>query len=66
MRGSLHSNDPEETMRRELWVGVTPSGWSPVMWIPMKGILRAVKPRVEGLIPNDIKPDETRTPDPIA
>ena len=21
MRGSLHSNDPEETMRRELWVG---------------------------------------------
>jgi len=46
----------------ELWVGVTPSGWSPVIWIPMKGVLRAVKPRVEGLIPNNIKPDETRTP----
>jgi hypothetical protein len=36
MRGFPHSNYPEETMRGELWVGVTPSGWSPVMWIPMK------------------------------
>jgi hypothetical protein len=42
----------------ELWVGVAPSGRSPVIWIPMKGILRAVKPRVEGLISNDIKSDE--------
>ena len=36
MRGFPHSNDPEETMKGELWVGVTPSGWSPVTWIPMK------------------------------
>jgi putative transposase len=36
MRGFPHSNDPEKTMKGELWVGVTPSGWSPVTWIPMK------------------------------
>jgi putative transposase len=36
MRGLPHSNDPEETMKGELWAGVTPSGWSPVIWIPMK------------------------------
>ncbi len=35
MRGFPHSNEPEETMMVELWVGVTPS-WSPVIWIPMK------------------------------
>jgi len=35
MRGFPHSNDPEETMK-ELWAGVTPSGRSPVIWIPMK------------------------------
>jgi len=23
-------------MKEELWIGVTPSGWSPVIWIPMK------------------------------
>ncbi|MDT7888859.1 MAG: hypothetical protein RQ885_07775 [Desulfurococcales archaeon] len=45
-------------MKVELWVGVTPSGRSPVIWIPMKGILRAMKPREEGLN----KPNETRTP----
>jgi len=59
MRGLPHSSDPE---KRGLWVGVAPSGWSPVIWIPMKGVLRAVKPRVEGLIPNNVKPYETRTP----
>jgi len=62
MRGFPHSNDPEKAMMGELWVGVTLSGWSPMMRIPMKGILRAVKPRVEGSIPNNIKPNETRTP----
>jgi hypothetical protein len=31
-----HSNEPEESMRVELWVGVTQSGRSPVIWIPMK------------------------------
>jgi len=36
MRGLPHSNDPEKAMKGELWVGVTPSGWSPVIWIPMK------------------------------
>ena len=36
MRGFPHSNDPEKTMKGELWVGVTQSGWSPVIWIPMK------------------------------
>jgi hypothetical protein len=33
-----------------------------MMRIPMKGILRAVKPREEGSTPNNIKPYETRTP----
>jgi putative transposase len=36
MRGFPHSDDPEETMKGELWVGVTPSGRSPVTWIPVK------------------------------
>ena|GEM_PF-1989906 len=50
-------------MKEELWVGNTPSGWSSVIWIPMKGILRAVKPRGKGLI-KDIKLYEARTPYP--
>jgi hypothetical protein len=36
MRGFPHSNEPEISMMVELWVGVTQSGWSPVIWIPMK------------------------------
>jgi len=36
MRGFPHGNDPEETMKGELLAGVTPSGWSPVTWIPVK------------------------------
>jgi len=36
MRGFPHSNEPEISMRVELWVGVTQSGWSPAIWIPMK------------------------------
>jgi putative transposase len=36
VRGFPHSNEPEETTRVELWVGVTPSWWSPAIWIPMK------------------------------
>jgi len=36
MRGFPHSDDPEKIMRGELWVGVTPSGRSPVTWIPVK------------------------------
>jgi len=60
--GLPHSSDPEKAVKGELWVGVTPSGRSPVIWIPMKGVSRAVKPRVEGLTPNNVKPYETRTP----
>jgi putative transposase len=62
MRGFPHSYEPEEAMKVELWVGVTPSEWSPMMRVPMKGIPRAVKPREEGSTPNNIKPNETRTP----
>jgi hypothetical protein len=36
MQGFPHSDDLEETMKGELWAGVTPSGWSPVTWIPVK------------------------------
>jgi len=36
MRGFPHSDEPEKTMREELWVGVTPSGRSPMKRIPMK------------------------------
>ena len=36
MRGLPHSSDPEKAVKGELWAGVTPSGWSPVIWIPMK------------------------------
>jgi len=45
MRGLPHSDDPEKAMMGELWVGVTLSGRSPMMRVPMKGIPRAVKPR---------------------
>jgi hypothetical protein len=36
MWGFPHSYEPEEAMKVELWVGVTPSGRSPVIWILMK------------------------------
>jgi len=36
MRGFPHSNEPEESMKVELWAGVTPSELSPAIWIPMK------------------------------
>jgi hypothetical protein len=36
MRGFPHSDELEKKMREELWVGVTPSGWSPMKRIPMK------------------------------
>jgi len=65
MRGFPHSNEPEKTMMGELRVGVTLSGWSPMMRVPMKGIPRAVKPREEGPIPNTsspMKPEPHQTP----
>jgi putative transposase len=49
MRGLPHSNDPEETVKGELWVGVTPSGWSPVTWIPMKRDPESCETRGRGL-----------------
>ncbi len=36
MRGFPHSYEPEASMEVELWVGVTQSGRSPVIWISMK------------------------------
>ncbi|MDK6028612.1 transposase [Ignisphaera sp. 4213-co] len=48
MWGFPHSNDPEASMMVELWAGVTPNGWKPMIWAPMKGALKAMKPRVEG------------------
>ena len=57
MRGFPHSYDPER-VKGELWVGVALRGRSPVIWAPMKGALRAVKPREEGLISSYIKPNE--------
>jgi hypothetical protein len=49
MRGFPHSDDPEEAVKEELWVGVAPSGWSPVTWIPVKGILRGCEAKGRGL-----------------
>jgi len=37
MQRFSHSNEPEISMRVELWVGVTQSRWSPAIWILMKG-----------------------------
>ncbi len=50
MQGFPHNDEPEASMRVELWIGITQSGWSPV------------KPREEGLKSNYIKPNETQTP----
>jgi len=36
MRGLPHSNDLDKWMKGELWVGVAPSGRSPMIWAPMK------------------------------
>ena len=36
MRGLPHSDGPDKWVKGELWVGVTLSGWSPVMWAQMK------------------------------
>jgi len=49
MQGFLHSNDPEKTVKGELWVGVTPRGWSPVTWIPVKRDLEGCEAKGKGL-----------------
>ena len=36
MRGLPHRDEPDKWVREELWVGVTLSGWNPVIWAPMK------------------------------
>jgi hypothetical protein len=61
MRGFPHSNEPEKTMKEELWVGVTPSGRSPMKRIPMKRDPESDEAKGRGL---HIKPDETQTPSP--
>ena len=50
MWGFPHSYEPEEIYEGELWVGVTPNGWRPMIRAPMKGALRPRKPREERLI----------------
>jgi len=50
MWGFPHSNEPEKIYEGELWVGVTSNGWRPMIWAPMKGALRPMKPRAERLI----------------
>jgi len=50
MWGFPHSNEPEQSYEGELWAGITPNGWRPVIWAPMKGALRPMKPRKERLI----------------
>jgi hypothetical protein len=52
MRGHPHSNEPEKAMKVELWVGVTQSGWSLRIWIPMKRDPEANEAKGRGL---DIK-----------
>jgi hypothetical protein len=36
MRGYPHSSKLEASVMEEPWVGITPSGRSPAIWIPMK------------------------------
>jgi len=50
MWGFPHSNEPEQSYEGELWAGVTPNGWRPMIWAPMKGALRPMKPREERLV----------------
>jgi len=49
MRGLPHSNDPDTWMKGELWVGVTLSGGSPVIWAPMKRSPEGSEPKGRGI-----------------
>ncbi len=54
MQGFPHNDEPEISMRVELWIGITQSGWSPV------------KPREEGLkskISSPMKPEPHKDKD---
>jgi hypothetical protein len=55
----VYRGDPEETMKGELWAGVTQSGWIPVIWIPVKRVPEGSEAKGRGL---NIKPNETQTP----
>jgi len=56
MRGLPHSNEPDGWMKGELWVGVTPSGRSPVMWAPMKWDPEGCEAKGGGTHINSMKP----------
>ena len=56
MRGFPHGSDPDEWMKGELWVGVTPSGRSPVIWAPMKGGPEGCEARGRGIYIKPHKP----------
>jgi len=61
--GVPHSDDPEKTIKGELWVGVTlRRGRSPVIWISMKRDPEGGEAKGGSLVSNDIKLYETRTP----
>jgi putative transposase len=65
MRGLPHSNDPEKMVKGELWVGVTPSGRSPVTWIPMKRGPEGCEAKGRGLdinISSPMKPEPPNRP----
>ncbi len=49
-----HGDEPEELMGEELQAWSPRAGPSDIG--PMKGALRAMKPRVEGLASNDMNP----------
>jgi putative transposase len=65
MRGLPHSNDPEKMVKGELWVGVTPSGRSPVTWTPMKRGPEGCEAKGRGLdinISSPMKPEPPNRP----
>jgi len=55
----VYRGDPEETMKRELWAGVTQSGWIPVKWFPVKRVPEGSEAKGRGL---NIEPNEIQTP----
>ena len=56
MRGLPHSDDSNEWMSSELWVGVTPSRWSPVIGAPMKWGSEGCEAKGGGIHKNSHKP----------
>jgi len=56
MRGLPYSGEPDGWVRSELWVGVTPSGRSPVIWAPMKWDPEGCEAKGGGTHINSMKP----------